>query len=88
MTFMHAFLRGFPNLHVLPVDLDVSLQAANVRALTRLPVPDAVIVATAMLAGCEAIITNDRPWSQRLSGLFPRFRWLYLADYSTSPGVR
>ena len=85
---MHAFLRGFPTLHVLPVDLDVSLQAANVRALTRLPVPDAVIVATAMLAGCEAIITNDRPWSQRLSGLFPRFRWLYLADYSTSPGVR
>lgn len=87
LTFMHAFLRGFPNLHALPVDLDVSLQAANVRALTRLPIPDALLVASAMLAGCEAIITNDRAWGRRLAGLFPRFRWVYLADYSLSSGT-
>lgn len=84
LTFMHAFLRGFPNLHALPVDLDVSLQAANIRAVTRLPIPDALLVASAMLAGCEAIVTNDRAWGRRLAGLFPRFRWLYLADYSLS----
>ena len=85
LTYMHAFLRGFPNLHILPVDLDVSLQAANVRALTRLSLPDALIISSALLAGCEAIVTNDQAWSRRLAGHFARFRWLYLADYTTAP---
>lgn len=80
LTYMHAFLRGFPNLQVLPVDLDVALQAANIRALTRLAVPDAILTGSAILAGCEAIISNDQAWSRRLQGLFPQFRWLYLAQ--------
>lgn len=87
LTYMHAFLRGFPNLHILPVDLDVALQAANVRALTRLPLPDALLISSAVLAGCEAVVTNDQSWGRRLAGHFPRFRWLYLADYATVPGA-
>ena len=79
LTFMHTFLRGFPNLHVLPVDLDVALQTANIRALTRLPLPDAILSASAILSGCEAVVTNDRDWHRRLSSHFPQFRWLYLA---------
>lgn len=79
LTFMHTFLRGFPNLRVLPADLDVALQAANVRALTRLPLPDAYLVASAMLANCEVVITNDRDWHQRLNRQFPQFRWIYLS---------
>jgi len=80
LTFMHTFLRGFPNLHVLPADLDVALQAANIRALTRLPLPDAFLVASAMLANCEAIITNDESWHKRLQSHFPAFRWIYLSS--------
>ena len=79
LTFMHGFLRGFPNLHVLPVDLDVALQAANIRALTRLAVPDALLTSSALLSGCEAIVSNDEHWDRRLRGLFPQFRWIYLA---------
>ena len=79
LTYMHAFLRGFPNLQVLPVDLDVALQAANIRALTRLSMPDAILTASALLSGCEAIISNDRDWHQRLQPYFAQFRWLYLA---------
>jgi predicted nucleic acid-binding protein len=79
LTFMHAFLRGYPNLRVLPVDLDVSLQAATVRAATRLPLPDAFLIASATLAGCDAIVTNDEAWHQRLRGLFGSFRWIYLS---------
>jgi predicted nucleic acid-binding protein len=40
--------------------------------------PDAILVATALLSGCEAIITNDRAWHRRLSEHFPRFQWVYL----------
>lgn len=57
---------------------EISQRAANVRALTRLSRPDALIVATAMLADCEAIVTNDERWFRRLSPLFPAFRGIYL----------
>jgi predicted nucleic acid-binding protein len=80
LTFAHTFLRGFPHLHVLPVDLDVAMQAATTRATTRLPLPDSFLVASAMLAGCEAIVTNDEAWHRRLATLFPAFRWLYLSS--------
>lgn len=70
----------FPNLHVLPVDMDVALQTANIRAFTRLSMPDAILTASALLSGSEAIITNDRDWQRRLSSHFPQFRWLYLAQ--------
>ena len=80
LTYMHAFLRGFPNLELLPVDLDVALQAANVRVLTRLSMPDAILTASALLSNCEAVISNDRDWHRRLSAHFPQFRWLYLAE--------
>lgn len=78
LTFMHAFLRGFPNLAVLAVDLDVALQAANIRALARLPLADSILVGSALLAGCEAVVSSDGDWHKRLSPPFPQFGWVYL----------
>lgn len=83
LTYMHTFLRGFPNLQTLPIDLDVALQAANIRAFTRLPLPDTMLVATALLSGCEAIVSNDRDWHRRLRPHFPQFRWLCLSELPT-----
>jgi predicted nucleic acid-binding protein len=80
-TSMHAFLAGYPNLSGLPVDLTVALQAANVRATTNLRLPDAGVVASALLAGCEAVVTNDQRWRTKLEPLFRQFRWIYLDDY-------
>jgi predicted nucleic acid-binding protein len=75
---MHRFLRRLPNLIIVDVDFEVAHQAANIRALTRLQLPDALIVATAIMSGCEVIITNDEQWSRRLGPLFSQFRWIYL----------
>lgn len=80
-AYMHAFLTSFPNLTVLPVDLTVAIQAATVRASTNLRLPDALIVASGLLAGCQAIVSNDDAWRRRMAPLFPQFRWVYLADY-------
>lgn len=80
-AFMHTFLMGFPHLGVLPVDLPVAMQAATLRAGTNVRPPDALVIASAMLAGCEAIVSNDEEWRRRLSALFREFRWLYLAEY-------
>jgi predicted nucleic acid-binding protein len=80
-TFMHAFLTQYPNLTDLPMDLTVAVQAANLRATTGISLPDAVVIGSGLLAGCEAIITNDERWKRRLEPLFRTFRWIYLEDH-------
>ena len=80
-TFMHAFLTSFPNLDILPVDIQVATSAARLRAIRNIRVPDALVIASGLLAGCEAIVTNDDEWKRKLQPLFKEFRWLYLSDY-------
>ncbi|MBI4491569.1 MAG: type II toxin-antitoxin system VapC family toxin [Chloroflexi bacterium] len=80
-TFMHTFLTAFPNLTPLPMDLPVAVQAATLRATTGLPLPDAIIIASGLLAGCEAIVSNDERWQRRFAPLFRNFRWIHLGDY-------
>ncbi|MBI3979289.1 MAG: PIN domain-containing protein [Chloroflexi bacterium] len=80
-TYMHAFLTTFPNLTVLPMDLTVAAQAATLRSVTGLKLPDAMIVASALLAGCEAVVSNDAPWKRKLAPLFPQVRWIDLSDH-------
>jgi predicted nucleic acid-binding protein len=80
-SYMHQFLNRFPNLTLLSADLTVAVQAATVRAATGLPLSDAFTVASGLLAGCEAVITNDERWKCRCEPLFRQVRWLYLGDY-------
>jgi len=80
-TFMHTFLTGYPNLTLLPVDMFVATQTAALRASTNIRLPDAMIIGSGLLAGCEAVVSNDEGWKRRCEPLFSDFRWLYLADY-------
>ncbi len=80
-TFMHAFLTEYPNLALLPIDLAVMTEAATLRAMTRIALPDAMVIASGLLAGCQAIVSNDRRWQQRVAAMFSEFRWIYLDDY-------
>lgn len=79
-TYMHDFVFNLPNLTLLPMDATVAMQAATIRSSMRLSLPDAVVIASGLLSGCEAIVSNDTRWKQRGAGLFPRFRWIYLSD--------
>jgi predicted nucleic acid-binding protein len=78
LKLVAEFFRGFRNLEVIDVNLDVAIQAANIRAVARLALPDALLVGTAIMAGCEVIVTNDERWARRLAPLYPQFRWIYL----------
>ena len=80
-TFMHTFLTTYPNLTLLPVDLTVATQAATLRAISGIRLPDAIVVASGLLAGCEAIVTNDEEWKRKLAGTFRDFKWVYLGDF-------
>jgi predicted nucleic acid-binding protein len=47
-------------LRLVPLDLRLLRAAAHLRAATQLKTPDAVHIASALMTGCTAFLTNDR----------------------------
>jgi predicted nucleic acid-binding protein len=76
-----SFVQGFPNLAPLPVDLPVAQEAASVRAAFRLSTPDALIVATGLVAQVHHLVTNDAAWVRKLQALAGRLRVCHLDRY-------
>jgi predicted nucleic acid-binding protein len=61
-------IAALPNLRIVAFDHDHAVEAAIVRAETRLKLPDSAIVATARLAHAVALIGNDGAWIGRPLG--------------------
>lgn len=76
-----AFIRSQPNLTAVPVDLQVAQDAASLRAAQRFSPPDALIVGTGLATQVGHLVTNDRAWARKLSGLESRVRVCVLADH-------
>ena len=74
---VRLLLDHFPGVSVHPIDRSVARAAAQLRAAHGLATPDALIVGTAVVAGAEAIIGNDRRCAARLAA--PPY--LVLSDY-------
>jgi len=59
-----AILAHFPNLELVDATLDVAREAARLRAQYTLRPADALHVATALISGATAFVTNDRDFAQ------------------------
>jgi predicted nucleic acid-binding protein len=57
-------LSGFPNLSLMPINREILLQAATIRASHGLRTLDAIVSATARAAGASLLVTNDRHLSK------------------------
>lgn len=57
---LSALLASFPGMTWIPLDLTVADRAASLRARYRLRTPDAIQLATALHAGADVFLTNDR----------------------------
>jgi predicted nucleic acid-binding protein len=57
-----------PGWQVLPLDVEVAVEAARIRAAYRLRLPDAMQVATAIRANATALVTHDQAL-RRVRGL-------------------
>jgi predicted nucleic acid-binding protein len=69
-TFAH------PHSHVLDVTRDVARKAARLRAELGLTLGDAVIISTALLSGCDAVVGNDKECARRVTEI----PYIYLGD--------
>jgi len=56
-----------PNVQLLDVNREIGLRAARLRASLNLKLPDALIVATAILTNCDALIGNDKTCARRVT---------------------
>jgi predicted nucleic acid-binding protein len=72
-----AYLTLFPNLTLLPVDVQLAKTAARVRAQFRCKLPDALQIAAALVSQADAFITNDRDLQKR----FPEPTIVLLSDF-------
>ena len=52
-------LRSTRRVRLVSVDETVAGRAADLRARYNLRTPDALHIATALVAGCDAVLTND-----------------------------
>jgi predicted nucleic acid-binding protein len=62
------YLTTFPNLTFCEMGLDVARKASDVRAAERMKAPDAIQLATAIVYGATAFLTNDRIF-ERVKGI-------------------
>lgn len=65
---IELLLTRHPHFALLPVSREVLIRAAELRARHRLRTPDAIMLATALLAGATLAVTNDRKW-RRIDGI-------------------
>ncbi len=74
---MAAFFGSY--IEVVDVDRGIAREAARIRAGLDLSLPDAVIVATAIESGCDALVGNDSRCARRVKEI----PYLYLEDVVT-----
>lgn len=79
-----AFLRRFPNLAIVPVDYAVAREAARVRARTRLPTADSIVLATAIASAAGAVVGNDERWRAAIDKLDLSLELCVLADHAST----
>lgn len=73
-----AFLQHFADIRLVPVTYDVAREGARLHASTELPMPDALIIASGLVVGADAIVTDDRTWRMRLRDAVPDLQIIQL----------
>lgn len=56
-------------IFIINVERRIARRAAALRGQTRIRLADAIIIATALETGCEAIVGNDGEWARKLTDI-------------------
>jgi predicted nucleic acid-binding protein len=77
-----------PGLTIRSVDFLVAAEAARMCAVSSLRLPDAIMLATGILAGATYLVTNDRRLAAAASDVAPGMAVCLLADHVGSADIR
>ncbi len=76
-----GFLSRYPNMTIEPVTFEIAVDAAQVRALTRLRLPDSIIIATAIARGADALVHGDKEWRTKVGAYSSDVAFVDITDY-------
>jgi predicted nucleic acid-binding protein len=74
-------IRNYPHLTVAPLDFDTAVEVAHVRAATKLKMPDAIVVGTAIAHQAEALIHGDDEWENKVRPYAKALKLVYLGQH-------
>jgi predicted nucleic acid-binding protein len=74
-------IRNYPHLTVAPLDFDTAVEVAHVRAATKLKMPDAIVVGTAIAHQAEALIHGDAEWENKVRPYAKALKLVYLGQH-------
>lgn len=74
-------LRNYPNLTVVPLDFDTAVEVAHVRAATKLKMPDAIVLGTAIAHQVEAIVHGDDQWETKVKPYARTLRFIHIGQH-------
>jgi predicted nucleic acid-binding protein len=77
-------LLDVPGLTMRSVDFLIAAEAARMRAGSSLRLPDAIVLATGVLAGATCLVTNDQRLAAAAPALAPSLRVCLLSDHVAS----
>jgi predicted nucleic acid-binding protein len=75
-----GFLDSLEELQVRSVDFLVAAEAARIRAETGISLPDAIVIATAVLTSSQVLVTNDRRLADASQRAVPELRVVVLSE--------
>ena len=75
------FLSNFPNLRLLNIDLYITQEAASLRATYNFRPPDALVIATGIVAQVGYLVTNDGAWPKKLRPISKRITACHLESH-------
>ena len=76
-----AALRSFPHLTVAGLDFDIAVEVAHIRGATKLKMPDAIVLGTAIAHEVDAIVHGDAQWATKAKPYAAALRLIYLGDH-------
>jgi predicted nucleic acid-binding protein len=74
-------LRHYPNLTVADLDFDAAVEVAHVRAATKLKMPDAIVLGTAIANDVQAIIHGDDEWEAKASSYARTLKLIHIGRH-------
>ena len=74
-------LRTFPHLTVAPLDFDIAVEVAHVRGASKLKMPDAIVLGTAIAHQVEAVVHGDEDWVTKARPYASTVKLIYLGDH-------
>lgn len=82
------FLQHTPNFRLQPIDLFVAQEAATIRAAYDFSPPDALVIASGLIAQVAYLVTNDAAWQQKLGrtpNISSRIKVVDLKQFTATP---